>query len=103
MTLSSSARSASTETMPRRSNSQATAPPFLCLIELHLLCPDMALLPHVFEKAFVDARIVGQLRVERGDHEAPLAQQHRLAVELCEHFDLRPDVANARRADEDAA
>src|SRR5437870_4704397 len=81
----------------------ASAAPFLCLIELHLLCPDMACLPDKFEEALVDAGVVRQLRVERGDDEAPLAQQHRLAVELREHLDLRPDLADARRADEDAA
>src|SRR6266550_3683885 len=80
----------------------ASAAPFLCLIELHLLCPDMALLPNQVKEALVDARVVGQLRVERGDDEASLAQQHRLAVELREHLDPRPDLTNAGRADEDA-
>src|SRR5207244_7597468 len=54
----------------------ASAAPFLCLIELHLLCPDMGLLPDEVEETLVDASIVGQLRVEGGDDEAPLAQQH---------------------------
>src|SRR5436190_14136557 len=81
----------------------ASAAPFLCLIELHLLCPDMALLPDEVEKALVDARIVGQLRVERRDEEASFPQQHRLAVQLREHLDLRPDLTNAGRADEHAA
>src|SRR5512133_1370890 len=56
----------------------ASAAPFLCLIELHLLCPEMALLPHEFEKALMDARVVGQLGVERGDDEPAFAEQHRL-------------------------
>src|SRR5213595_1998476 len=58
---------------------------------------------HQLEKALVHARVVGQLRVERRDEEAPLPEQHRLAVELGEHLDLRAEVAHARRADEDAA
>src|SRR5438132_8198296 len=81
----------------------ASAAPFLCLIELHLLWPDMALLPDKFEEALVDTRIVGQFRVEGGDDEASLTQEHGLAVELREHFDLRPHLADARCADEDPA
>src|SRR5439155_2869277 len=80
----------------------ASAAPFLCLLELHLLCPDMACLPDKFEEALVDARIVSQLRVERGDDKTSLAQEHGLAVELCEYLDLRPDLTDARCADEDA-
>ena len=59
----------------------ASAAPFLCLIDDHLLCPDMRLLSHQVEEALVDPRVVRQLGVERGDEEAPLAQQHGLAVE----------------------
>src|SRR3954465_12321521 len=44
----------------------ASAAPFLCLIELHLLCPDIALLPNQVKEALVDARVVGQLGVDRG-------------------------------------
>ena len=51
----------------------------------------------------MDARVAGQLRVERGDDEPPVAQQHRLAVELGEHFDVRSRVLHARGSDEDAA
>ena len=51
----------------------------------------------------MDARVARQLRVERGDDEPPVAQQHGLAVELGEHFDVRPRVLHARSADEDAA
>jgi len=46
------------------------------------------LLPHEVEEALVDARVVGQLGVERGDEEASLAQQHGLAVELSDDLDL---------------
>src|SRR5438270_8434168 len=80
----------------------ASAAPFLCLIELHLLCPDMPLLSNELQETLVDARIVRQLRVERGDDEASLAQQHRLTVEVPEHLDLRPDLVDAGCADEDA-
>src|SRR3989440_11433991 len=50
----------------------ASAAPFLCLIELHLLCPDMRLLVHELQKPFVHARVVGQLRMDGRDAEAPL-------------------------------
>ena len=49
------------------------------------------------------ARVVRQLRMERRDEEAAVAHEHRLAVALREHLDVRPDVPHARRADEDAA
>src|ERR671925_1540707 len=35
----------------------ASAAPFLCLIDDHLLCPDMRLLPHEVEEALVHARV----------------------------------------------
>src|SRR5436309_11291089 len=60
----------------------ASAAPFLCLIELHLPCPDMALLPPEFEEALVDTGVVRQFRADRGDDETPLAEQHGLAVVL---------------------
>src|SRR6476469_2263906 len=81
----------------------ASAAPFLCLIDDHLLCPDMALLPHDVQEPLVDASIVGQLRVEGGDKEPPLARQHRVAVDLGEHLDVRPRLLEPRRADEDSA
>src|SRR5256714_7880807 len=62
----------------------ASAAPFLCLIELHLLCPDIRLLRDEREKALVHARVVGQLGMERCGQIAPLAQEHRLAVVLSE-------------------
>src|SRR3954467_12937961 len=52
----------------------ASAAPFLCLIELHLLCPDTTLPSDQVEEALMDAGVVRQFRVERGDDEAPLAQ-----------------------------
>src|SRR5689334_24578341 len=59
----------------------ASAAPFLCLIDDHLLCPDMRLLPHELEEPFVHPRVVGQLRVEGGDEEPPLPHEHGLAVQ----------------------
>src|SRR5437870_8426380 len=70
-----SARESLEKSLPRF----ASAAPFLCLIELHLLCPDTALLPHELEEAVVHAGVVGQLRMERGDDRPALAQEHRLA------------------------
>src|SRR6185437_5188440 len=68
----------------------ASAAPFLCLTDDHLLCPDIRLLPHQVQVSLVDARVVGQLRVEGGDEEPPLARQHRMAVDLREDLDVRP-------------
>src|SRR5438034_10131058 len=48
----------------------ASAAPFLCLIELHLLCPDTVLLSHELDAALVDARVRGQLRIARR-HDQP--------------------------------
>jgi hypothetical protein len=42
----------------------------------------MALLPNEVEETLVDARVVRQLRMERGDDEAPFAEENGLAVEL---------------------
>src|ERR1700744_2646301 len=78
----------------------ASAAPFLCLIDDHLLCPDKATLPYGFEEQLMEPRVVGQLRMERGDEEPPLAREHRAAVDLCEHLDMRPDLFHPRRADE---
>src|SRR6059058_1783214 len=52
----------------------ASAAPFLCLIEDHLLCPDTRRLPYLLEEQFVHARIFRQLRVERRDEKASLSQ-----------------------------
>src|SRR5262249_7257069 len=51
----------------------ASAAPFLCLIEDHLLCPDAGRLSHLLEEQFVHARIFRQLGVERRDEEPALA------------------------------
>src|SRR3954452_2297690 len=48
----------------------ASAAPFLCLIDDHLLCPDKAPLLHEIEKQVVEPRVAGQLRMERGNEEA---------------------------------
>src|SRR2546429_4626767 len=58
----------------------ASAAPFLCLIDDHLLCPDMRLLPHAIEEALMHARVVRQLRMERRDEEAALPREHGIAV-----------------------
>src|SRR5215469_5588240 len=78
----------------------ASAAPFLCLIDDHLLCPDKTPLPCGFEKQLVEPRVVGQLRVERGDEESPLAREHRVPVDLGENLHLRPDLVDPRSADE---
>src|SRR5438046_7120004 len=70
----------------------ASAAPFLCLIEDHLLCPDNVGLPYGFEEQFVQPRVVRELRVERGHQEAPLAREHRATVDLGEHLDVGADV-----------
>src|ERR671936_1386877 len=81
----------------------ASAAPFLCLIVDHLLCPDTRLLSYGVQKELVDPHVVRQLRVERGDEDHPLAREHRVALDLREHLDLRPDLLDPRRADEDRA
>src|SRR2546430_5031260 len=57
----------------------ASAAPFLCLIDDHLLCPDTALLPYQLQKLLMHPRVVRQLGMERRDEEAPLTQEHGLA------------------------
>src|ERR671932_467655 len=58
----------------------ASAAPFLCLIDDHLLCPDMRLLPHEVEEALVHPRVVRQLGMEGRDQEAALPHEDRIAV-----------------------
>src|SRR5437016_12072720 len=53
----------------------ASAAPFLCLIDDHLLCPDTRCLLDRLHEQLVHARILGQLGVERRDEEAAVAQQ----------------------------
>src|SRR5688572_10559609 len=81
----------------------ASAAPFLCLMLDHLLCPDMARLLDHLQEQLVHAQVVRELGVERGEQQPPVTDEHGLAVELSEHLDLGPGVADARRADEDAA
>src|SRR6184192_28244 len=66
----------------------ASAAPFLCLIDDHLLCPDTRGLLRHLQEELVDAGVVGQLRVERGDEDAAVPEQHGLAVQLGEHLDV---------------
>src|SRR5919199_2214250 len=71
-----SARVSFENSLPRR----ASVAFFLCLIWAHFECPDIGLrrllrrlLAHELEEALVDARVVGQLRMERRHEEAPVA------------------------------
>src|SRR5215208_2513370 len=73
----------------------ASAAPFLCLIEDHLLCPDTHRLPHRVEEQLMHTRIFRQLGVERSNEEAILAHEHRLTFVLGEHVDLGPNIADA--------
>src|SRR5690349_7186370 len=77
----------------------ASAAPFLCLIEDHLLCPDTRRLLDAVEEQFVHTRIFGQFRMERRHEETALAQQDWFAVELGQHLDIGAAVAHARRTD----
>src|SRR3954453_12851128 len=81
----------------------ASAAPFLCLIDDHLLCPDTRRLPHLVQEQLVDPRVVGELRMERGDENPSLARQHRMTVDLGQHLDVRPRLLDPRCADEDRA
>src|SRR5579871_6615646 len=64
----------------------ASAAPFLCLIDDHLLCPDKRTSADRVEEQFVQPRVVGQLGMEGGDEEAPLAREHRVPLHLGEHL-----------------
>src|SRR5439155_15144115 len=79
----------------------ASAAPFLCLIDDHLLCPDTRLLSDRVQEDLVDASIVGQLRVERGDEDPALPREHRAPVDLRQHLDLRADLLEPGSADEE--
>src|SRR6266540_1832789 len=68
------ARDSFENSLPRR----ASAAPFLCLIEDHLLCPDTHRLPHGIHEQLVHARIFRQFGVERRHEDAPVADEHRL-------------------------
>src|SRR3954467_7246727 len=64
----------------------ASAAPFLCLIDDHLLCPDTRRLLYPLEEQLVHARILRQLGMERRDEEAALTQKDGLAVEFRQHL-----------------
>src|SRR5579864_2997225 len=81
----------------------ASAAPFLCLIDDHLLCPDNLRLPHEIEEHFVQPCVTGQFRMEGRDEKPPLPCEHRPAVHLGEHVDTGPDILDPRRADEHRA
>src|SRR5581483_7533863 len=83
----------------------ASAAPFLCLIDDHLLCPDTLLLflSHDVQEPLVHTRVVGQLGMEGGDEEAPLARKHGVAVDLGEHLDAGARILEPGGADEDSA
>src|SRR5471030_2446844 len=81
----------------------ASAAPFLCLIDDHLLCPDKIRLPYRFEEQLVQPGVAGQFWMKRGDQEPAVAREHGMPVDLGEHLDLGPDLLDPRRADEDGA
>src|SRR3954453_21585411 len=81
----------------------ASAAPFLCLIDDHLLCPDTLSLLDNFQEQLVHARIFRQLGMERGHEQPAVPKEHRRAVVLGEHLDVGADVRDARSPDEDAA
>src|SRR5438270_5193726 len=91
------ARASLEKSLPRL----ASAAPFLCLIDDHLLCPDIRH-PDQLQEELVHASVVGQLRVERRDEDASVPQQHRLAVELGQHLDTGAALLDAGGADEHA-
>jgi hypothetical protein len=72
------------------------------LIDDHLLCPDIRPLFYQLEEPFVDARVVGQLRVESCDEHSALPREHGMPVVLGKDLHLRPGLRDPRCADEDA-
>src|SRR5580700_3071272 len=70
----------------------ASAAPFLCLIDDHLLCPDILTLPHRVEEARVDPGVVGELRMEGDNQEPPVAGRDRVALEPGQYLHPGPDV-----------
>src|SRR5687768_9136787 len=90
------ARASLEKSLPRL----ASAAPFLCLIEDHLLCPDTQLLPDELQETLVDACVVGQLGVERGHQIAAVPEQHRLAGVLGQDLHAVAHREHPRRPDE---
>src|SRR5215831_15921824 len=80
-----------------------SAAPFLCLIEDHLLCPDMRLLFYQLEKPLVNPRVVRELGMEGRDEHASLPREHGMALVLRQDLDVRTGLLDPRRADEDPA
>src|SRR5436305_10128576 len=79
----------------------ASAAPFWCLIDDHLLCPDtVRRLSDEIQELGMEPRVVGELRVECGDEEPPVAREHRTAVDLRQHLHIRTDVVDPGRTDE---
>src|SRR6266480_4175838 len=76
------------ESLEKRTPRFLSAAPFLCLIDAHLLCPDICLLADKFKESFVDAGVVRQLGMERRDEESPLTQEHRLALVIGQRLDV---------------
>src|SRR5437867_8399296 len=74
----------------------ASAAPFLCLIELHLLCPHTHRRPDLIEEQLVHPRIFRQLGVERRNEEAPLPEQDGLPIVLGQDLDVVAHLAHAR-------
>src|SRR2546430_11499696 len=87
------ARASFEKSLPRL----ASAAPFLCLIEDHLLCPDMCALPRQVEEQLVHARVVGQLRAEGRAEDAAVAKHDRLAAQLPHDLHVGPHLDDARR------
>src|SRR4029079_6950943 len=81
----------------------ASAAPFLCLIDDHLLCPDTHRLLYRTQEQLVHPRIFRQLRVERCHEDPPVANEHGLALVLGEHLDVLTRYPYPRRPDEDSA
>src|SRR5215471_12713968 len=79
-----------------------SAAPFLCLIDDHLLCPDIGFLFYQLQEPFVDAGVLRQLWMERRNEHASVPSEHRMTVVLGEDLDLRTGVVDPRSADEHA-
>src|SRR5881409_3077464 len=67
-----------------------SAAPFLCLIDDHLLCPDMRLRFYELEQPVVEPRVVRQLGMERRGEEPSLPREDGPSVVPGEHLHLRP-------------
>src|SRR5262245_36659570 len=93
------ARESLEKSLPRR----ASATPFLCLIDDHLLCPDTLLLSHELKEELVDPGVVRELWVKRCHDESALAEEHGRPVQSGQHLDVRADLRHARRPDEHTA